>query len=102
VFGTINAGDAISADIRIRNADAAAAAKATQTLQNLAGTAKSMAPVDKVEATQDGVDVRVQALMSAENVKKTQDLLTHKGGGATPPPADPAQGSAAPAPGAAP
>lgn len=93
VFGTVNAGNDLAADVRLRNADAASAQKAQQTLSALAQQAKNFVPVDKIEAVLDGNDVRVQASITGEHLKQAQAML--KGGGpppggsATPPPATP-------------
>ena len=98
VFGTVNAGDNIAADLRLRNADAAEATKAKDTLTALAGQAKNFAPVDKIEVAQDGNDVRIQAMMSGDNLRKAQQMMH----GGPPPGAGSASGSATPtAPGSA-
>lgn len=89
VFGTVNAGDSITTDIRLRAASAAEATQMLEKVKPLAGMAMSQAPIDKLDATQDDVDVRLQGLMSAANVQKLQQMQS--GGGAPP-----AQGSATP------
>ncbi len=96
VFGTVNAGNDLSADLRVRTADPAEAQKAQGTLSALAGQAKNFVPVDKIEAVLDGNDVRVQASITGEHLKQAQTML--KGGG--PPPGG--AGSAAPTPPATP
>lgn len=92
VFGTVNAGNDLSADVRLRNADLASAQKAQSTLSALAQQAKNFVPVDKIEAVLDGNDVRVQASITGEHIKQAQAQL--KGGG---PPPGGAGSSGAPA-----
>ena len=90
VYGTVDAGNNIAADVRLRNADAAAAAKAKETLAALGQQAKNFAPIDSIDVVQDGIDVRVQATMSGENLKKAQAMLH----GGPPPAAGSGSGSA--------
>jgi hypothetical protein len=92
VFGTVNAGNDLAADIRVRAADAAEAKKAQGTLSSLAMTAKGFAPIDKIDAVQDGNDVRVQASITGEHIRQAQATLSGKpaaGSAAAPAPAAP-------------
>ena len=89
VFGTVNVGNSIAADLRLRNADGPAALKAKDTLAALGQQAKSFAPIDAIDVVQDGIDVRIQASMSGDNLKRAQAML--RGG---PPPGAGSAGSA--------
>lgn len=85
VFGTVNGTDAITADVRLRAANAAEATQMLEKVKPLAGMAMSQAPIDKLEPTQDDVDVRLQGLMSAANVQKLQQMRSGGGAGAPAP-----------------